>query len=200
VRFSINKNQNSASLISSHYCQHSEVFIFAFIFSLFLSQGRAGEAWEPSKWRCFIPLPLKVSCYFCNAFPFLLLLHCSWHLPATDHTFCQLLFFLANILLQSYNHCCLNNCQEHRIYKLPIIVRVTAFHISVTETSNNLLTRFRIIQLFTSWTIKKMTLRSHLCLRLTVWSPVVIMCTDWCNIKELCVLPCHVLMCFVWFP
>jgi len=53
----LTKNQNCASLISSHCCQHSNVFILAFILLLFLSQGRAGEAWEPSKWRCFIPPP-----------------------------------------------------------------------------------------------------------------------------------------------
>jgi hypothetical protein len=42
----LTKNQIFTAPNSSHYCHHSNVFIF--IFALFLSEGRVGEAWEPS--------------------------------------------------------------------------------------------------------------------------------------------------------
>jgi hypothetical protein len=35
--------------ISSHYCNHSNVFILTFIFTVFLPEGRAHEDREPSQ-------------------------------------------------------------------------------------------------------------------------------------------------------
>jgi hypothetical protein len=48
MRFRINQKLDPLSLISSHCCYRSGLYIFTLICILFLSEGQAGEAWELS--------------------------------------------------------------------------------------------------------------------------------------------------------
>jgi len=60
-------NHNSANPIPNHYCRFSNIFILTPIFTILLSEGRAGEAWEPSNNLMLLLSPFPPSCLsFCS--------------------------------------------------------------------------------------------------------------------------------------